>query len=66
MPLLEPTEIELLARFRVLELVRAAEKLVQAVQNADSMHGGLLNRETIRTADELRVLLLLYRAKVSA
>jgi hypothetical protein len=65
MPSTPDREAELLVRYRVLEMVRAAEKLVHAVQNADSLHGGLLNRETIRASDELRVLLLRYRAKVS-
>ena len=58
-------DAELLTRFRVLEMVRAAEKLVQAVHVVDAQHGGLLNRETIRSADELRVLLLRYRKEAS-
>ena len=35
----------------------------QAVHSVDSVHGGLLNRETIRSADELRVLILRYRRR---
>ena len=46
-----------------LVLVQAAEKLVAAVHSVDSVHGGLLNRETIRSADELRVLILRYRRR---
>ena len=45
------------------ELVKAAEKLVQAITNDDNRSGGLLSRETIRVSDELRVLLLRYRGR---
>jgi hypothetical protein len=44
----------------------AAEKLVQAITFDDSGSGGLLSRATIRAADELRALLLHYRARQSA
>jgi hypothetical protein len=50
-------------------IVRAAEKLVQAITFDDvgalgkGGNGGLISRETIRTADELRVLLLRYRRR---
>ena len=47
-------------------IVRAAEKLVAAIAFDDSGSGGLLSRETIRAADELRVILLRYRARRSA
>jgi hypothetical protein len=47
-------------------IVMAAEKLVAAITADDSASGGLLSRETIRAADELRVILLRYRARRSA
>ena len=47
-------------------LTLAAEKLVAAITTDDSGSGGLLSRETIRAADELRVILLRYRARRSA
>ena len=47
-------------------IVKAAEKLVAAITFDDSGSGGLLSRETIRAADELRVILLRYRARRSA
>jgi len=49
------------------EVVAAAERLVEALTIDDSGslgtggNGGLLSRETIRKADELRVLLLRWR-----
>ena len=46
-------------------IVRAAEKLVAAIAFDDS-GGGLLSRETIRAADELRVILLRYHPRRSA
>ena len=45
------------------ELAKAAEKLVQAINTDNGMHGGLLSRETIRASDELRVLILRYRGR---
>jgi hypothetical protein len=42
-------------------IVKAAEKLIQAINTDNGIHGGLLSRETIRASDELRVLLLRYR-----
>ena len=47
-------------------IVRAAEKLVAAITFDDSSSGGLISRETIRAADELRVILLRYRARRAA
>jgi hypothetical protein len=47
-------------------IVMAAEKLVAAIAADDGASGGLLSRETIRAADELRVILLRYRARRSA
>jgi hypothetical protein len=47
-------------------IVAAAEKLVAAITFDDSASGGLVSRETIRAADELRVILLRYRARRSA
>lgn len=47
-------------------IVRAAEKLVAAIASDDSGGGGLLSRETISVADELRVILLRYRSRRSA
>jgi hypothetical protein len=47
-------------------IVTAAEKLVQAVTHDDNRSGGLISRATIRVADELRALLLHYRARRSA
>ena len=44
-------------------IVKAAEKLVQAIAFDDS---GLISRDTIKGADELRVILLRFRAKRSA
>lgn len=41
-------------------MLLAAEKLMKAVL-FDEAHGGLLSPETIRAADELRVLLLRFR-----
>ena len=48
-----------------LELARGAERLVEAVHDVDGRHGGLMTRETIRTADELRVLIWRYRRQFS-
>jgi len=48
------------------KLVQAAEKLVEAIQFDDSGafgrggNGGLISKETIRKADDLRILLLRY------
>lgn len=43
-------------------VARAAERLVAAISHDDN-HGGLLVRETIRAADELRIAVLRYRKK---
>lgn len=43
----------------VAEIVDAAERLVEAV--TDPKNGGLISRDTIRTADELRMLLIRWR-----
>lgn len=45
------------------ELAKAAEKLVQAINNDNGSNGGLLSRETIRASDELRVLILRYKGR---
>ena len=47
-------------------ILKAAEELVAAVSFDVSRSGALLSRETIRAADELRVILLRYRARRSA
>ena len=48
-------------------IVTAAEKLVAAIAFDDSTSGGLISsRELVRAADELRVILLRYRARRSA
>lgn len=60
-PALPDDDLDLRRRFRALEIVRAAEKLVTAIGMAENLHGGLLTRDTIRIADELRVLLLRFR-----
>ena len=43
--------------------MKAAEKLVQAIAFDDI---GLISRDTIKGADELRVILLRFRTKRSA
>jgi hypothetical protein len=45
------------------QIVTAAERLVKALTSDDSASGGLLSRETIRKADELRALLLRWRKR---
>lgn len=44
-----------------VRVVTAAEQLVDAVTTDNGRHGGLITRETIRAADELRALLLAWR-----
>lgn len=45
------------------QIAAAAERLVEALTFDDSASGGLVSRETIRKADELRVLLLRWRKR---
>jgi hypothetical protein len=45
------------------QIVAAAERLVEGLTFDDSGNGGLISRETIRKADELRVLLLRWRKR---
>ncbi|WP_294640876.1 hypothetical protein [uncultured Aureimonas sp.] len=40
----------------------AAKALIAAISNDDSKHGGLLSRQTIRKADELRIALARFEA----
>lgn len=40
------------------EMLQAAMALIQSVQQDNSIHGGLLSRDTIRAADELRLIVL--------
>ena len=47
-------------------IAMAAERLVDAIAFDDSASGGLISRQTIGAADELRVILLRYRARRSA
>jgi hypothetical protein len=44
-------------------IVRASERLVDAVTHDDTASGGLLSRQTIRVADELRIALLRWRKR---
>ncbi len=47
----------------VSELVTAAERLIAAVAHDESRSGGLLSRDTIRKADELRILVLRWQRR---
>lgn len=44
------------------ELLAAALALINAVHEDDERGGGLLSRETIRKADELRIIVLKEKA----
>lgn len=46
---------------RLDRLLDLAEKLIARISNDNSLHGGLLTRETQRTSDELRVALSHFR-----
>jgi hypothetical protein len=56
MPTPKPTTID-------EAIVMAAEKLVAAIAFDDSGSGGLISRQTIRVADELRIALLRWRKR---
>ena len=44
------------------ELIAKVEALLTSINNDNNEHGGLLSRDTIRTADELRVVLSIWRS----
>ena len=43
------------------DLIDAVETLIRSIWSDEDHHGGLLSRDTIRHADELRALLVLER-----
>lgn len=48
------------------KLETAAEALIDSVATDNTVHGGLVSRQTIRLSDELRILLSRIRARRKA